>query len=371
MSGSEQIKSTAIVMKEHGEPSEVLSGHEIVFNSVPEDSVLVEMILASVNPSDKSRIKGVYPTSIPQIDFHLSSDSSKTVNGTLSGNEGVGRVLKLGSSVSKDINNVEIHEGDWVIPFNYGSLGSWATKIVIESKNLVVVKNREGLTPDDCCSIKVNALTSYRMLKDIVELNKGDYVIQNGANSGAGQYLIQFARMMGYRTINVIRDRANFNETADFLRSLGADIVVKDTDLGTEALNAQLGSLDGPIRLAINCIGGDNANKMAKYLEKNGTFSTYGAMTIDPIIVSAPVFIFKNLTYRGYWLGLFYQNNPTSVWVQAWYDILDLMRQGKLVAQKTRHIDLSNSDLSGETLMAKVNEALNSSDKVAIKFSNP
>ncbi|OLY83399.1 Trans-2-enoyl-CoA reductase, mitochondrial [Smittium mucronatum] len=367
MSDTGFISATSIVMSSHGEPSEVLRGHELVFESVPEDCVLVEMILASVNPSDKSRIRGVYPTSIPDRDFKLASDPSQDVTGTLAGNEGVGKVTKLGSAQVTDINNVQISEGDWVIPFDFGSLGAWSSKLVIKAKSVVVIKNTEGLTADDCCSIKVNAATSYRMLLDIVTLNKGDYVIQNGANSGAGQYLIQLAHLWGFKTINVIRDRANYQETVDYLTSLGADIVVKDSELGTPEVDEQLKNLDGPIRLAINCIGGENAQKMARYLEANGTFSTYGAMTLDPIVVSAPSFIFKNLTYKGYWLGLFYKNNPVSVWIKTWYDILELMRQGKLVAQKSRHLDVS-ANLNAELLQDTVFNALNSSEKVAIQF---
>lgn len=35
----------------------------------------------------------------------------------------------------------------------------------------------------------------------------GDSVIQNAANSGVGQAVIQIAKTMGIRTINVVRDR--------------------------------------------------------------------------------------------------------------------------------------------------------------------
>ena len=37
--------------------------------------------------------------------------------------------------------------------------------------------------------------------------NEGDTVIQNGANSGVGQAVIQIAAALGYNTINVVRDR--------------------------------------------------------------------------------------------------------------------------------------------------------------------
>jgi len=45
------------------------------------------------------------------------------------------------------------------------------------------------------------------MLLDFVKLNEGDWVVQNGANSGVGQNVIQLAKIRGYKTVNVIRDR--------------------------------------------------------------------------------------------------------------------------------------------------------------------
>jgi trans-2-enoyl-CoA reductase len=45
------------------------------------------------------------------------------------------------------------------------------------------------------------------MLKDFVDLRPGDWVIQNGANSAAGQAVIQIAAARGLKTINCVRTR--------------------------------------------------------------------------------------------------------------------------------------------------------------------
>ena len=45
------------------------------------------------------------------------------------------------------------------------------------------------------------------MLLDFVNLEPGDWVVQNGANSGVGQNVIQLANIRGFKTINIIRDR--------------------------------------------------------------------------------------------------------------------------------------------------------------------
>jgi mitochondrial enoyl-[acyl-carrier protein] reductase / trans-2-enoyl-CoA reductase len=45
------------------------------------------------------------------------------------------------------------------------------------------------------------------MIKDFVELHKGDVIIQNAANSAVGQAVIQIAKAWGYKTVNIIRSR--------------------------------------------------------------------------------------------------------------------------------------------------------------------
>jgi len=54
-------------------------------------------------------------------------------------------------------------------------------------------------------TLGVNPCTAYRMLKDFVQLKPGDVVMQNGANSMVGLAVIQLAREMGLKTINIVR----------------------------------------------------------------------------------------------------------------------------------------------------------------------
>ena len=43
------------------------------------------------------------------------------------------------------------------------------------------------------------------MLRDFEKLKPGDVIIQNGANSMVGLSVIQMAREMGVKTINIVR----------------------------------------------------------------------------------------------------------------------------------------------------------------------
>jgi mitochondrial enoyl-[acyl-carrier protein] reductase / trans-2-enoyl-CoA reductase len=72
---------------------------------------------------------------------------------------------------------------------------------------LLLLPENVKIGPVSAATISVNPFTADRMLLDFVKLKEGDWVVQNGANSGVGQNVIQLARIRGFKTVNVIRDR--------------------------------------------------------------------------------------------------------------------------------------------------------------------
>jgi trans-2-enoyl-CoA reductase len=44
-------------------------------------------------------------------------------------------------------------------------------------------------------------------LLDFISLSPGDVVVQNGANSGVGEAVIQLSKLWGFKTFNIVRDR--------------------------------------------------------------------------------------------------------------------------------------------------------------------
>ena len=76
------------------------------------------------------------------------------------------------------------------------------------------------------------------MLRDIVSLEPGDVVVQNGATSSVGQAVIQLARARGLRTVNVVRERPDWDATVGWLNDLGADLVTTE-----ERLKRDLGEM--------------------------------------------------------------------------------------------------------------------------------
>ena len=128
--------------------------------------------------------------------------------------EGAGIVVEVGSAV----RNLE--PGALVI-LPHG-LGTWREACAVAAEKLVVVPG--GIEPIQAAMLKVNPVTAWRMLHDFVSLRPGDWLIQNAANSAAGRCVIQIARELGYKTVNIVR-RA---ELVDELRAEGADVVLVD-----------------------------------------------------------------------------------------------------------------------------------------------
>lgn len=144
----------------------------------------------------------------------------------------------------------------------------------------------------------------------VMLLPVGDCIVQNGANSAVGRFVIQLAAMRGIATINIVRNRPNFDELKADLVSLGATKVFHDEEilLNDAALVASVREQGGlRPKLAFNCVGGMAVRLLAAFLEPGSTIVTYGAMGGKPMTVSVGDLIFKDLRFVGFWLTNWYQ----------------------------------------------------------------
>ena len=101
-------------------------------------------------------------------------------------------------------------------------LGTWREACTVAAEKLVAVPAE--IEPIQAAMLKVNPITAWRMLHDFVSLQRGDWLIHNAANSGAGRAVIQIARELGYKTINIVRERTRGGI------GRGGDVVLVDGD---------------------------------------------------------------------------------------------------------------------------------------------
>jgi NADPH:quinone reductase-like Zn-dependent oxidoreductase len=134
---------------------------------------------------------------------------------TVIGNEGVGRVLKVGPGV----RNVKV--GDRVgAPL---SSFTWREQMVHSAGGLFALP--PDADPRQLAMLAINPPTAALLLSEYVNLKPGEWVVQNAANSGVGRWMIAFAKRRGLKTVNIVRR----HELVPELGALGADVVVVDS----------------------------------------------------------------------------------------------------------------------------------------------
>lgn len=317
--GYEQAK--CLVFDKHGEPKDVLRLHSHSISPPHKDLVTVRFLASPINPADINQIQGVYPTK-PTWTTSLSTSEAIAVGG----NEGVAEVTAVGGSVK------DVQKGDWVILKKQG-FGTWRTHAQTTADNLVPIKNKDGLTPEQVGTVSVNPCTAYRMLKGFVDLQPGEWFIQNGANSGVGRAAIQLGKLWGMKSINVVRKReSGMEELKQDLQGLGADLVVTDEEVEKREFRDQIKEATNggrePIKLGLNCVGGSIVNSMAKHLSPGGHMVTYGAMSKQPVSLPLGLLIFKQITFDGFWVSKWSEQKPQEKEACV-EEILDLTREGK------------------------------------------
>jgi trans-2-enoyl-CoA reductase len=290
----------SIVYEAHGNPSEVLRLEQREIPAPAVDQAVVALKAAPINPADLNAIEGKYPVRPPLP--------------ATPGFEGAGIVIKVGAAVK----NVSL--GAMVIlPHD---VGTWREACIVKAEHLIVVP--QGIDPVQAAMLKINPMTAWRMLHDFVQLRPRDWLIQNAANSAAGRAVIQIARELGYRTVNIVRR----SELIEELKEEGGDVVLCDDQTLREEVAAQ--TERAPIRLALNAVGGESALRIANTLAPDGTIVTYGAMSLQPLRIPNGLLIFKNLTWRGIWINKWYDNATTEQRMDAFRPLFEMAKRGLL-----------------------------------------
>ena len=288
------------VYETHGNPADVLRVVEQPWPTPAADEVIVQMRAAPVNPADLNAIEGKYPVRPPLP--------------ATPGMEGAGVVVETGNSAHR------VAVGDQVIlPHNFGT---WREACAIRADKLVVTPPE--IDPVQAAMLKVNPITAWRMLHDFEPLARGEWFIQNAANSAAGRAAIQIARELGYRSVNVVR-RADVVEE---LRAEGADVVLLDGDQLRDEVAEQ--THGATIRLALNAVGGESALRLAKTLAPDGTMVTYGAMSLQPVRIPNGMLIFKNLKFTGFWVNKWYDAASPEQRAETFAPLVDMSKRGLL-----------------------------------------
>lgn len=290
----------AIQIASYGKPSDVAKCVELPDVSAPAaNEVVIEVEASPVNQYDLLMISGGYGYR-PELPL-------------IAGTEGAGRVVAVGSAVK------HLKEGDrTLVPFLHPS---WAQRIKTDAPWLRPLPSGDI---KQFAMMSVNPPTAYLLLTDIVKLPRGSWVIQNGANSGVGRAVIAIAKVLGLKTINVVRREDVIAE----LKAIGGDVVLLDGSDLAKRVAAETGK--APIHLALDGIADASPMNMMGCLSDAGTLVSYGGTSRKPMAVHPGNLIFKQQTVRGFWLYFWYQKATAEQFTTMFDYLAPLVASGEI-----------------------------------------
>jgi NADPH:quinone reductase-like Zn-dependent oxidoreductase len=266
----------AIQLTAYGDPAKFLQSVELPEPKQPgQNEVLIAVDFSPLNPNDLMLALGIYSVH-PELP-------------SVVGNEGVGHVIAVGHEVT----NIQI--GDRVlIPLH---VFAWAERVVAPAKDLIKL----SLMPDvhQLSMLRINPPTAALLLSEYIALKRGDWIVQNAANSGVGRAVIAFARERGIRTVNLVRRP----ELIDELTAAGGDIVLVDSPDAPQFIRER--TANASIRLALDGVSGPATALLGSIVSSDSTIVSYSAMSGAPMSISPLDVIFKRITVRGFLLSDF------------------------------------------------------------------
>ena len=195
----------AILYRRYGGP-EVLSYEETAKPTPRDDEVLIRIRAASVNPYDRSLMRGSpYP-------LRLATGLGRPKDPRL-GVDVAGDVEAVGKSVT------ELVVGDAVFGGCRGAFAEFGC-----SKPSSLAKKPGNVTYERAACVTIAGLTALQAVRERARLQAGQTILVNGAAGGVGTFAVQIAKMFGATVIGVCSTR-----NVEMVSSIGADRVIDYT----------------------------------------------------------------------------------------------------------------------------------------------
>jgi NADPH:quinone reductase-like Zn-dependent oxidoreductase len=286
-----------------GVPSQVVRCVEVPDVGEPTAwEVVVDILAFGVNPSDIAILAGQYGA-LPPLP-------------ATPGMDGVGRVVKCGASVSG------LAVGDHVLMVGNET---WTQRRRVAAG--AVYKVPAHLDAVQLALLKVNPATALLLLRAQVNLARGDWVLQTAPLSSVGRAVMQMARKLGLRTVNVVRRPEN----KVLVKAAGGDAVVEDGADLAQAVQAATGGAS--IRLALDAVGGAGIARLAGCVARKGTIVNYGMLSREAASIGLDHLIFKGVTLKGFWLSDVLTRMTLKERDALFGELTDLLAEGVLKAE--------------------------------------
>ena len=176
--------------------------------------------------------------------------------------------------------------------------GNWSQYAVVPAEKAWPVP--DDIPDEQIASFMINPATAILMVRHVLAVPRGEWLLQSAANSELGRMIIRLAKHDGIRTINVVRRR----EAAQELKDLGADEVIVS---GDGPIDEQVHNIVGPqgVGFAIDPVAGQTGTEIFRSLSEDGHMLVYGSLSGQGISVGDDprLTLSGRRTLEVYWLG--------------------------------------------------------------------
>lgn len=283
-----------------GDPAEVLSPGDSPMPEPGPGQVRIRTILSPIHNHDLWTVRGNYgyKPDLPAI----------------GGSEAVGIVDALGADVTG------VTPGQRVAVASVH--GTWADYFLAPAAGLVPVP--EAIADGAAAQLIAMPFSAISLL-EFLEVERGDWIVQNTANGAVGKTLAMLAQARGVQVVNLVRRDAGVDELA----ALGIAHSVSTADAGwQDRVRAITGG--APIRAAVDSIGGQASGDLLGLLGEDGLLVSFGTMAGEPMQLSSGDLIFKQARVKGFWGSKISAAMPADVRRRLIGELLRLVADGSL-----------------------------------------
>eukprot|EP00949_MAST-11_sp_MAST-11-sp1_P001771 g1771.t1 len=139
----------------------------------------------------------------------------------------VGQIAEVGAGEAASA----FEKDEWVV-HSLAPSDNWESTAVASAASLTRVPLTVPI--EQAAMLTHSTSVALRLLNDFGELSAGDVIMNVGADGPVGQAIVQVAASRGVRTINVVRGDSDYSQTVEHLYSIGADLVVADSYVGSD-----------------------------------------------------------------------------------------------------------------------------------------
>ncbi|WP_038346292.1 zinc-binding dehydrogenase [Acinetobacter sp. A47] len=291
----------SIIHHSFGELAEVLQQAQMPQPEPKAGEVRIKTILSPIHNHDVWTVRGSY--------------GYKPTLPAIGGSEAVGIVDAVGEGVDQSKLGQRVAVA--------GVHGSWAEYFIAPAAGVIALNDA---IDDETAAQLIGMPISALMLLDFVNIQPGQWLIQNTANGAVGKTVAMIAQARGLQVINLVRRSDAIAE----MQALGIQHVVA-TDQPDWKQQVKAIHADQPLIAGVDSIGGRASGELLNLLSENSLLVSFGSMTGETMQISSGDLIFKQATVKGFWASVVSKEMPAERKKALFVELLTLAAQKKLI----------------------------------------